>query len=80
MLSEASSEAEDDLKKIIESSLGTALADQTASSLNSDLFSEAAGSGIEAMALDPPLSEDDYVFNMTNEEGIDDLFLDHLIG
>jgi len=62
MLSEATSEAEDDLTKIIVSSLSHALTDQneTASSLDqhgSDIFSEAPGSSIEALALDPPLSE-----------------------
>jgi hypothetical protein len=61
----------------------------------SDLFSEAGGGGgegleglgeaaasascIEGLVLDPPLSEEDYVFGMTNEEGLDDLFLDQLI-
>jgi hypothetical protein len=73
MLSEATSEPEpeDDLTKIIVSSLSHALTDQndTASSLEhgSDIFSEAPGSSIEALALDPPLSEDDYVFHMANE-------------
>ena len=84
MLSEATSEPEDDLTKIIVSSLSHALTDQndTASSLEhgSDIFSEAPGSSIEALALDPPLSEDDYVFHMADEEGLDDLFLDHLMG
>jgi hypothetical protein len=59
----------------------------------SDLFSEAGGGPdgleglgeaaasacIEGLVLDPPLSEEDYVFGMTNEEGLDDLFLDQLI-
>ncbi|XP_023322104.1 transcription factor E2F3 isoform X3 [Eurytemora carolleeae] len=72
MLSEATSEPEDDLTKIIVSSLSHALTDQneTASSLDqhgSDIFSEAPGSSIEALALDPPLSEDDYVFHMADE-------------
>ncbi len=42
---------------------------------------EAAASAacIEGLVLDPPLSEEDYVFGMTNEEGLDDLFLDQLI-
>jgi len=85
MLSEATSEAEDDLKKMIENSLSQALEPEAGGSSNldtqnpSDLFSEAGGSGLEALALDPPLSEEDYVFGMANEEGIDDLFLDHLI-
>ncbi len=38
-----------------------------------------AASCIEGLVLDPPLSEEDYVFGMTNEEGLDDLFLDQLI-
>jgi len=58
----------------------------------SDLFSEAGGpegleglgeaaasACIEGLVLDPPLSEEDYVFGMTHEEGLDDLFLDQLI-
>jgi hypothetical protein len=59
--------------------------------VSSDIFSEAGGDGldglgegeasacIEGLVLDPPLSEEDYVFGMTNEEGLDDLFLDQLI-
>ena len=60
---------------------------------SSDLFSEAGGAEgleglgeaaaasacIEGLVLDPPLSEEDYVFGMTHEEGLDDLFLDQLI-
>ncbi len=66
-----------------------------AAGVSSDIFSEAGGGGegggldgledaaasacIEGLVLDPPLSEEDYVFGMTNEEGLDDLFLDQLI-
>ena len=39
----------------------------------------AASACIEGLVLDPPLSEDDYVFGMTTEEGLNDLFLDHLM-
>lgn len=32
----------------------------------------------EAVTLEPPISEDDYVLSLADEEGLDDLFLDQL--
>ena len=80
MLSEATSEPEEYLKKIINQGLAEPGDDATSSSLqDSDIFSENPGSGIEALALHPPISDEDYMFHMTTEEGIDDLFLDQFI-
>jgi len=68
MLSEATSEADDDLKKMIESSLGHVLTDNDSIQATDDLFPSGQGFSEvgEAMALDPPLSEDDYVLNLAD--------------
>lgn len=69
MLSEATSEPEEYLKKIINQGLTEPGDDATSSSLqDSDIFSENPGSGIEALALHPPISDEDYMFHMTTEE------------
>ena len=45
-----------------------------------DLFQNGQGfsSMGEAVTLEPPISEDDYVLSLADEEGLDDLFLDQL--
>jgi len=80
MLSEATSEADDDIKKMIESSLGQVLADNDSLQQTDDLFQNGQGfsSMGEAVTLEPPISEDDYVLSLADEEGLDDLFLDQL--